>query len=166
MNNKFGENLADKISSFVGSWKFIIIQSIILFFWVSLNVISIFNFDPYPFILMNLFLSFQAAYATPMILMSSNRQSKKDRENLDLDLELDKETLLVLLELTKDIKKIKNMDNLSVDEKAVLANVENEIAKIDEKTKEQIYNLLKLLDASFVNDHSLGLALRSLVENK
>jgi uncharacterized membrane protein len=115
---------------------------------------------------MNLFLSFQAAYATPMILMSSNRQSKKDRENLDLDLELDKETLLVLLELTKDIKKIKNMDNLSVDEKAVLANVENEIAKIDEKTKEQIYNLLKLLDASFVNDHSLGLALRSLVENK
>jgi uncharacterized membrane protein len=164
MHNKFGEELADKISSFVGSWKFIILQSIILFFWVILNIVSVFSFDPYPFILMNLFLSFQAAYATPMILMSSNRQSNKDREKSDLDLEIDKENLLLLLEITKDIQKLKTMDHLDKDEQKILEDIEYSISKIDDKSQEEIYNLLKLLNDSFVNDHSLGLAIRNLIK--
>jgi uncharacterized membrane protein len=76
----FGEKMSDTITSFMGSWKFIIIQSFILLLWIIFNVIAIsFAFDLYPFILLNLVLSFQAAFATPIILMASNRSEQKDR---------------------------------------------------------------------------------------
>src|SRR5260370_32082547 len=75
-----GQRVADKLATVMGSWAFIIIQSIILTFWISLNVIAYINhWDPYPFILLNLALSFQAAYAAPIIMMSQNRQAAKDR---------------------------------------------------------------------------------------
>ena len=83
---EFGYDLADAISNFVGSWPFIIVQSIILTIWVIINVKGLANFDPYPFILLNLFLSFQAAYATPMILMSSNRQTEVDRKRIEKEI--------------------------------------------------------------------------------
>jgi uncharacterized membrane protein len=64
----------------MGSWKFIIIQSIILACWLILNITAwVYHWDPYPFILMNLVLSMQAAYAAPIIMMSQNRQATKDR---------------------------------------------------------------------------------------
>jgi uncharacterized membrane protein len=75
----------------VGSWTFIIIQSILLAIWVILNVLAwVKHWDPYPFILLNLALSFQAAYASPIIMMSQNRQAKlADRRNrLDLQINL------------------------------------------------------------------------------
>src|SRR6267142_3530271 len=75
-----GQRVADKLATVMGSWAFIIIQSIILTFWITLNVIAYINhWDPYPFILLNLALSFQAAYAAPIIMMSQNRQAAKDR---------------------------------------------------------------------------------------
>jgi uncharacterized membrane protein len=75
-----GQRVADRLAMVMGSWAFIIIQSIILSFWISLNVIAYINhWDPYPFILLNLALSFQAAYAAPIIMMSQNRQAAKDR---------------------------------------------------------------------------------------
>lgn len=74
------QRLADKVVRFVGSWKFIIIQSIILAFWTVLNVVAWYeHWDPYPFILLNLFLSMQAAYTAPIIMMSQNRQAERDR---------------------------------------------------------------------------------------
>jgi uncharacterized membrane protein len=77
---EMGDRAADLFASAVGSWRFIIIQSIILAFWIILNVTAwIEHWDPYPFILLNLALSFQAAYAAPIIMMSQNRQSAKDR---------------------------------------------------------------------------------------
>jgi uncharacterized membrane protein len=76
----FGARAADGFANAVGSWTFIIIQSVILIFWITLNVIGwIRHWDPYPFILLNLALSFQAAYAAPIIMMSQNRVSAKDR---------------------------------------------------------------------------------------
>jgi uncharacterized membrane protein len=82
----FGERVVDKVVSLVGSWKFIIIQSLILTFWVILNVMAfISHWDPYPFILMNLALSLQAAYTAPIIMMSQNRQSQRDRIDAHLD---------------------------------------------------------------------------------
>lgn len=76
----FGQKAAEKVASFVGSWKFIVIQSILLFIWMSINVLAVaYAWDPYPFILMNLFLSMQAAYTAPLILMAENRQSAQDR---------------------------------------------------------------------------------------
>lgn len=75
-----GQKIADKVAGTVGSWRFIIIQSIILALWLVLNITGIiFRWDPYPFILLNLMLSFQAAYAAPFVMMSQNRQSEKDR---------------------------------------------------------------------------------------
>lgn len=85
-----GENIADIVTATVGSWRFILIQSSLLALWIFLNVISwIKHWDEYPFILLNLALSFQAAYATPFILMSQNRQSGVDRDKAKQDLDID-----------------------------------------------------------------------------
>lgn len=78
----FAERITDKVVGFIGSWKFIVIQSTMLVMWLGLNVFWLAmakRFDPYPFILLNLMLSFQAAYATPFILMAANRSEQKDR---------------------------------------------------------------------------------------
>jgi uncharacterized membrane protein len=76
-----GQQIADGVARNMGSWRFIIIQSTLLLFWIALNVAELLfkPWDPYPFILLNLALSFQAAYAAPFIMMSQNRQSDKDR---------------------------------------------------------------------------------------
>jgi uncharacterized membrane protein len=75
-----GARIADGVAATVGSWPFIITQSIILAAWIVLNVVAIIGrWDPYPFILLNLALSFQAAYAAPFVMMSQNRQTAKDR---------------------------------------------------------------------------------------
>lgn len=86
-----GERIADGSAAVVGSWTFIVIQSLLLAVWVILNVIAwTHQWDPYPFILLNLALSFQAAYASPIIMMSQNRQARiADRRNqLDLQINL------------------------------------------------------------------------------
>ncbi len=76
----FGERAADWVANVVGSWTFIIIQSVLLAIWVALNTVAwIRHWDPYPFILMNLVLSLQAAYTAPVIMMSQNRQADRDR---------------------------------------------------------------------------------------
>ncbi len=75
-----GQRTADTVARVMGSWRFIIIQSLILASWTVLNVVAwIRHWDPYPFILMNLILSLQAAYAAPVIMMSQNRQAVRDR---------------------------------------------------------------------------------------
>lgn len=75
-----GQRAADGVVNTMGSWTFIVIQSVILFLWITLNVAAwVWHWDPYPFILMNLVLSMQAAYAAPIIMMSQNRQAAKDR---------------------------------------------------------------------------------------
>ncbi len=84
-----GEAIADAVATVMGSWRFIIIQSVLLFIWVSLNVLGwVKAWDPYPFILLNLALSFQAAYAAPIIMMSQNRQAEIDRGKAAKDYEV------------------------------------------------------------------------------
>lgn len=81
-----GARLADWVASTVGSWRFIIIQSAILAVWIAINIHGYFaHWDPYPFILLNLMLSFQAAYAAPIIMMSQNRQAEIDRRHAEHD---------------------------------------------------------------------------------
>jgi uncharacterized membrane protein len=81
-----GQKIADQVAATMGSWKFIIIQSAILLVWIVLNVTAfIQKWDPYPFILLNLALSFQAAYAAPFIMMSQNRQQDIDRKEAESD---------------------------------------------------------------------------------
>ena len=85
-NLTFGQRVADAVAATMGSWSFIIIQSVLLTMWIVLNVAAWINhWDPYPFILLNLALSFQAAYAAPFIMISQNRQADRDRHQADED---------------------------------------------------------------------------------
>jgi uncharacterized membrane protein len=84
-----GAVLADWVTKIVGSWRFIIVQSALLGIWIVLNMMAFINhWDPYPFILLNLVLSFQAAYAAPIIMMSQNRQSEIDRRHAEHDYQI------------------------------------------------------------------------------
>lgn len=84
-----GDRIADLVAATMGSWHFIIVQSILLALWVFLNIVAfIRHWDPYPFILLNLMLSFQAAYAAPIIMMSQNRQATIDRQEAKHDYEV------------------------------------------------------------------------------
>jgi uncharacterized membrane protein len=75
-----GQRVADKVAATMGSWKFIISQALLMILWVTFNSAALFfHFDGYPFILLNLAMSAQAAFATPLIMMSQNRQAEKDR---------------------------------------------------------------------------------------
>jgi uncharacterized membrane protein len=84
-----GQRIADTVAATMGSWRFIIIQSAILLIWIALNVTAyVQQWDPYPFILLNLALSFQAAYAAPFIMMSQNRQQDVDRKAAENDYQI------------------------------------------------------------------------------
>jgi uncharacterized membrane protein len=81
-----GQRVADWVAAGMGSWPFIIGQSFILALWIALNITAVvYRWDPYPFILLNLMLSFQAAYAAPFIMMSQNRQADIDRQKAEND---------------------------------------------------------------------------------
>lgn len=104
-----GQKIADMVAAVVGSWRFIIIQSSLLALWIIANVIGfIQHWDPYPFILLNLALSFQAAYTAPIIMMSQNRQAVIDRSSakqdytVNLKAELEIELLHQKLDLLRD----------------------------------------------------------------
>ena len=78
-----GARVADAVTEFLGSWRFIAIQTVIVIVWIIGNVVLLFDFDPFPFILLNLAFSTQAAYAAPLILLAGNRQSLRDRMTLE-----------------------------------------------------------------------------------
>jgi uncharacterized membrane protein len=85
-----GQKIADGVASGMGSWTFIITQTAILALWIILNLVAwVHHWDPYPFIFLNLALSFQAAYAAPIIMMSQNRQAEKDRLTAQNDYQTD-----------------------------------------------------------------------------
>lgn len=80
-----GARIADRVTGFMGSWTFIIVQTLIVVAWIGTNVYHLLNvsFDPFPFILLNLAFSTQAAYAAPLILLASNRAARRDRMTLE-----------------------------------------------------------------------------------
>jgi uncharacterized membrane protein len=98
-----GERAADSVAAAMGSWRFIIIQTLIVVVWMACNVVGfVRHWDIYPFILLNLLFSTQAAYAAPIIMMSQNRQAQRDRLRDDLEAsEVDE-----LTETTKEIHRI------------------------------------------------------------
>ena len=111
-----GQKVADTVASNMGSWRFIIIQSCILLFWIAANVTAwIQNWDPYPFILLNLVLSFQAAYAAPFIMMSQNRQQDIDRlaAKSDYDINIKAELEIELLHQKLDALRENEVLNLT-----------------------------------------------------
>lgn len=105
-NLSFGDKVADAVAKGMGSWRFIIWQTVVVLIWMILNVIAvIYHWDPYPFILLNLIFSTQAAYAAPIIMMAQNRQNERDRvqaqEDYQTNLDAKKEIESLQLQLSK-----------------------------------------------------------------
>jgi len=120
----FGARIADRFASVMGSWRFIIIQSCLLVTWVTLNAIAwVYRWDPYPFILLNLALSFQAAYSAPIIMMSQNRAAEKDRLAAEIDHQVN---------LHADFKIASVMRRLEELEKDVYRNHQEQVALLKE----------------------------------
>lgn len=107
----FGQKLADRVARFGGSWTFIIIFGLILLSWVLLNALLLVErdktFDPYPYILLNLFLSMLASLQAPIILMSQNRQSVKDRLDAAHDYQVNLKAELEILSLHEKIDELR-----------------------------------------------------------
>lgn len=115
-----GDRIADAVAKGMGSWRFIILQTIFVLFWMAANVIGfIRHWDAYPFILLNLIFSTQAAYAAPIIMMSQNRQSQRDRiqaqedyqTNIDAKKEIEALQIQLNLLETEKLDKIITMLN-------------------------------------------------------
>ncbi len=110
-----GQRIADSVAANMGSWPFIIIQSVILAVWIVLNVTAwIEQWDPYPFILLNLALSFQAAYAAPFIMMSQNRQQDIDRQKAENDFRVNVKAELEIELLHQKIDQLRETEVLQL----------------------------------------------------
>lgn len=121
----FGNRLADTVANGMGSWKFIIIQTVLVILWMSMNLLAYsHHWDVYPFILLNLVFSTQAAYAAPIIMMSQNRQNERDRQqalsdyqtNIDAKLEIEALTIkldnIEIEKLDRIIKLLEDLKNI------------------------------------------------------
>jgi uncharacterized membrane protein len=123
-----GARIADAVTTFIGSWTFLVIQTAIVGIWIAGNIVLLFHFDPFPFILLNLAFSTQAAYAAPLILLASNRQSVQDR--LTLEHAADQ----------ADVEEKQN-ERLLQDDKEILEHVvslEQQIVALERKILEEI----------------------------
>ena len=110
-----GQRLADFVAATIGSWRFIIIQSSVIAVWITGNVLAGESaWDPYPFILLNLLLSFQAAYTAPAIMMSQNRQSELDRRHAQSDYEINVKAELEIELLHEKIDILKEQELLAL----------------------------------------------------
>jgi len=112
-----GQRLADGVAATIGSWRFIVIQSTAIVLWITGNVmVGANSWDPYPFILLNLLLSFQAAYTAPAIMMSQNRQSELDRRHAQTDYEINVKAELEIELLHEKIDILKEQELLALTE--------------------------------------------------
>lgn len=110
-SRSFGSRLADRVASFGGSWTFIIVFVAILLAWVAFNGLILagsLDFDPYPFIFLNLILSMLAALQAPIIMMSQNRQAARDRLAAGLDYEVNLKAEIEIMELHEKLDQIRN----------------------------------------------------------
>jgi uncharacterized membrane protein len=102
-----GERMADKVAGAIGTWRFLIGQGIVIVAWILANVLLLLNrgWDPFPFILLNLMFSIQAAYTGPVLLLAGNRAAQHDRLRLEHTAELEEAAEKVTLEILKEIEK-------------------------------------------------------------
>lgn len=119
-SRKFGDKVADKLTEIAGSWRFIIGFCTFLIVWILLNIFMFKNLDPYPFILLNLLLSCLAALQAPIIMMSQNRQAKKDSLRNQNDYRTDLKSELILEELHD------HMETILTNQKKILKQLENQ----------------------------------------
>nr|WP_321314739.1 DUF1003 domain-containing protein [uncultured Ligilactobacillus sp.] len=140
-----GQKIADALAKYAGSWGFIIAFCIFLFIWMSINTLHIFDldFDPYPFILLNLFLSCLAALQAPVIMMSQNRQAERDRFDAENDYKTNQKTEMELRNLHKKVDQLNEVQwphllDIQKTEIEVLTEIEYELQQMQIKQNELI----------------------------
>ncbi len=119
-NRTIGEKVSDRLAEVAGSWTFIMIFVLFLIFWIVLNVIAMQAVDPYPFILLNLVLSCISAIQAPIIMMSQNREAKKEKIKSNNEYKTTLKNELILEELHR------KMDEILKNEKTILEYIDNE----------------------------------------
>lgn len=119
-NRTIGEKVSDKLAEVAGSWTFIIIFVLFLVFWIVLNIMAMQAVDPYPFILLNLVLSCISAIQAPIIMMSQNREAKKEKIKSNNEYKTTLKNELILEELHR------KMDEILKNEKTILECIDNE----------------------------------------
>lgn len=108
-SRSLGDRLADKVADGIGSWSFILVQTAIVLMWIVLNIVGLVqHWDPFPFILLNLIFSTQAAYTAPIIMMSQNRQADRDRAQAEADYETNVKAKEEIEELQQRLARIEN----------------------------------------------------------
>jgi uncharacterized membrane protein len=132
-----GDRISDKVAEFGGSWKFIIIFFVVLAGWIILNTVALFKspFDPYPYILMNLILSCVAAIQAPIIMMSQNRQAKKDRLQSENDYKVNLKSEIEIRTLHEKV------DHLLLDQWSKMMKIQEIQIEILEEMKQKIETL-------------------------
>jgi len=136
----YGQKLADKVAEFGGSWAFIISFGVFIFIWISINTIFLLSksFDPYPFILLNLFLSCLAAIQAPIIMMSQNRKEQKDRQRAENDYMVNLKSELEIRQLHEKV------DNLVQQQWERLTEIQKlQLNLMDENEKEELKKEIK-----------------------
>jgi len=109
----FAERLADRFAAVIGSWRFILTQTTLLICWIIYNVTGGHIFDEYPFILLNLLLSIQAAFTGPILLLSANRQATVDRKRAMKNLIIDQQDHDIIIRLEVDLdRRLNNIERL------------------------------------------------------
>jgi uncharacterized membrane protein len=127
----FGSRLADSVAKGMGSWSFIVIQTILVILWMGLNVVGwVYHWDVYPYILLNLVFSTQAAYAAPIIMMAQNRQNDRDRAQAQADYQTNIDAKLEIEALSK------KLNSLEVDKLDKIIKMLNEMKTTSNKTAE------------------------------
>jgi uncharacterized membrane protein len=123
-----GARVADIVTGFLGSWRFIAVQTVIVLIWIAGNVWLLFHFDPYPFILLNLAFSTQAAYSAPLILLAGNRAALRDRLTLEHTAE------------EADLEDAQNRQLLEADTRILerIAEVEKKILELEHRILERL----------------------------
>lgn len=128
--NDWFANAAEQFARFFGTPRFLIGQTVVVAIWLFLNLLGVFHFDPYPFILLNLMFSLQAAYAAPLILLASTRSADRDKANSDADARHRED---IAQQNTKSQDAIINLINLNTDMTQQIKDLSEKVVKLTEE---------------------------------
>ena len=131
----FGQ-FSEAIARFLGTGRYLVIQTVIVFLWVTVNVFNIAPFDEYPFIFLTLILSLQASYAAPLILLAQNRQEDRDREQLERDREMAARTQADTEYLARELAGVR----LALADVVTTADLRDQLERINEALDKLVAN--------------------------
>jgi uncharacterized membrane protein len=124
--------LAEQLARFLGTGRYLVAQTLMVIVWITLNVAAVsLRWDPYPFILLNLAFSTQAAYAAPLILLAQNRQADREREEIERDREMNSRSLAETEFLAREIAAVRLVLEQKADRHDIIEPIERLTQSLD-----------------------------------